>query len=444
MLIDLAKYGKKLYKHNEFSREEIINYSERKFRSTIKYAYRNSEFYKKLYSSNGIEYGDLSNINIRDIPIIDKKYIRENFYDIAVSNISKDKIENAIKGDSLLPRVGEKYIVHTSGSTGIPTNFLYDKRALMILESNFVRLTLQGGEKKLGLSDFPLRNLYIAPVGSGYACTALAIFGMQEYKCKSVVINAQKPLDEWVRLIKDYNPTYLSGYPSCLNLVASLKEEGRIDIKPKKIITGGEPLTKEASEYYKKVFGADVIDYYGCTESIFIGAGSSFYDGIYLYDDLNYTEVDDSNRLIITPLYNREFPLIRYRLSDIVDGFTKEQVGRLPYTHMNKVMGREEEIMWFVNSKGKRDFLHPLFLDDLDVKGITKYQFVQKSINYFEIRCITSSRANDNIEKREIENQIDRFLSAKDLNNVKYNIKFVDKLQVNKNTGKTKIVIKEI
>lgn len=444
MVIDLVKYGRLLYKHNSCSREEILKYSEDKFRAVVKNAYKASEFYKGLYSSKGIEYGDLDKVNITDLPIINKNCIKDNFFQFPTKPITKDVIEKATNKETLLPKFKDRYIVHTSGSTGVPTNFLYDKRALMILEANFVRLTVQGGERRVGFSDFPIKSLYIAPVGSGYACTALAIFGMEKYKCKSVIINAQKPLDEWVSLIKDYNPLYLSGYPSCLNLVASLQEEGRININPKKIITGGEPLTKDATDYYRRVFGADVIDYYGCTESIFIGAGSSYYDGIYLYDDLNYTEIDEKNRLIVTPLYNRAFPLIRYQLTDIMEGYTKNQYGKLPYTHIDKVMGREEELMWFVNAKGKRDFLHPLFIDDLNVTGITKYQFVQKSLNYFELKCMTSNKSNEDIQSMEISKQIRTFLKNKNLDNVNFNIRFVDRLEASKKTGKIKMVIKEI
>ncbi|EGD50376.1 hypothetical protein TheetDRAFT_2811 [Thermoanaerobacter ethanolicus JW 200] len=40
------------------------------------------------------------------------------------------------------------------------------------------------------------------------------------------------------------------------------------------------------------------------------------------------------------------------------------------YTYIKRVIGREEEIMWFKNENGDKDFLHPLFIDDLDVEGI--------------------------------------------------------------------------
>ena len=46
-------------------------------------------------------------------------------------------------------------------------------------------------------------------------------------------------------------------------------------------------MGKEEMRRLSELFGGDVINYYGCTESILIGAGASWYDGIYLFDDLN-------------------------------------------------------------------------------------------------------------------------------------------------------------
>ncbi len=442
MIYELIKNGRMFYEHNSWNREDILRYSQEKFRNVLKYAYNSSIFYRELYNIKGIKEEDLNSIPINELPVIDKSMIIDNFYKISTKKLSEDKIIKVMDKSPMLPKIRNNYIVHTSGSTGKPTNFIYNKHALNILEANFVRLSLSG-EKSIGLKDLPIKSLYIAPVGSGYACTALAIFGMKQYKCKSVIINAKNPLESWESMIKNYNPLYLSGYPSCINIICKLQEDGRINIKPKKVITGGEPVTQDEMMYYKKVFNADVIDYYGCTESICIGAASTFYEGMYLFDDINYVETDEKNRLIITPLYNKGFPLIRYQLTDIVEDFNKDYKGELPYTHIKRVVGRDEELMWFVNGNGKLDFLHPLFIDDLDVNGIKKYQFIQKSNNYFVLKCVKWSEEENNLVKG-IKYQLDRFLKDKNLKNVKYNIQFVEDIPVNPHTGKSKLVIKEI
>jgi len=441
-MIKVMMEGFKLYNHNKWPREKIMEYSSKRMREMIKHAYTSSNFYKTLYKRAGIEYKDLDAVPIEELPVIDKEMIRNNFFDIVTDSISSKEIEMAMKNSELMVRIGKYILVHTSGSTGKPCNFLYDIDALDMIEANMVRISI-GGKKEIGWSDFPIKVLYVASVGSGYASTVLAMNGIKKYRAKSMVLNAADPIDTWKDKIKNFNPNYLAGYPSCIKILADMQQRGEINIKPKKIITGGEPLSKEISNYLSSVFDADVIDYYGCTESIFLGMGTSWYEGMYLMDDMNYVEVDEFGRLIITPLYNKIFPLIRYRLNDVVKGFDREYKGPLPYTYIKRVIGREEEIMWFKNENGDKDFLHPLFIDDLDVEGIKEYQFVQTSDESLILNCVKLPNAGEDVEE-EIKRQLDQFLSKKKLRNVKYEVHFTDTLQIDKITGKVKMVINAI
>ncbi|WP_236612138.1 phenylacetate--CoA ligase family protein [Caldanaerobacter subterraneus] len=330
-MIKVMIKGFKLYNHNKWPREKMIEYSNKRMREMIKHAYRSSNFYKTLYKSAGIKYEDLDNIPIEELPIINKEIVRNNFFDIVTDHISREDIEKAMESSELMIRVGKYILVHTSGSTGKPCNFLYDKEAIDMIEANMVRISM-GGRKAIELKDFPIKVLYVAAVGSGYAATTLAMNGIKRYKAKSVILNVGEPIATWKEKIKNFTPSYVAGYPSCVKILADMQKRGEINIKPKKIITGGEPLSKEVCEYLASVFDADIIDYYGCTESIFLGVGSSWYEGIYLMDDMNYVEVDEFGRLVITPLHNKIFPLIRYRLNDVVEGFDKAYNGFLPYT----------------------------------------------------------------------------------------------------------------
>lgn len=436
MLFDLIKQGRFYYEDNKKNREDILRNSLKCFRITLKYAYKKSSFYKEYYKSHNIKFQDLDEILPQDIPVIDKKTVIDNFFEIATEGIDRDKYKKALEKGEMLPSFDDVFIVHTSGSTGTPCPFLYSRQALVSLESNFARLSVTG-ENRLSLKDFPIKSLYVAPVGSGYACTALALFGMKQYHCKNIIIDAKTPLEEWREKIKDYDPLYLSGYPSCINLIAELQQKGELNLKPKKIITGGEPLSPEYVKYFKNVFKADIVDYYGCTESILIGAGGSAYEGIYLFDDLNYIEADEKSRLIITPFYNHLFPLIRYKTGDIAENMKKQGYGSLPYTHIDRISGRQEDLIWLINENGQEDFLHPLFLDDLSVKGLLKYQFVKTSDTSFTLNCILTDKNTD----KEIERQLKTFLTYKNMNNIKFRINPVNELYRDPKSGKVKLII---
>ena len=438
-MIGIAYNGLKYNRHCHWSRADILALSMRLFRKTVKSAYLRSPFYREFYASLGIRYKDLSHLDPSDLPIIDKETVRYNFDRIANIAIPKKALSKGPEYFRLLPGIG--YLVHTSGSTGKPCSFLYSQSAVTALEANFVRLSIAGGQNQITFHDFPIKSLYISSVGRGYASMLLAQNGLKSYHAQSVIVEASTPLDEWPDKIGNFAPNYLSGYPSCINILSEMQRDGKLNIHPKKIITGGEPIGKEEMRRFSELFGSDVINYYGCTESILIGAGASWHDGLYLFDDLNFLETDSYNRLIITPLTNHAFPLIRYRLNDIVEGFTKDFVPPLPFTHIDKIAGRTEELLWFENEKGKKDFLHPLFLDDLDVKGIEKYQFEQTGASDFIIRCMTFAGNKAELEK-EIRRQIDGMLHKKAMMNVKYCVEFVDRIAPDPVTGKTKLVIK--
>ncbi|MDI6605477.1 MAG: hypothetical protein QME35_10160 [Thermoanaerobacteraceae bacterium] len=138
-MIKVMMEGFKLYNHNKWRREKIMEYSSKHMKEMIKYAYTFSNFYKTLYKGTGIKYEKLDNISIGELPVIDKEMVRNNFFDIVTDSISHREIEMAMKNSELMVRIGKYILVHTSGSTGKPCNFLYDVDALDMIEANMVR-----------------------------------------------------------------------------------------------------------------------------------------------------------------------------------------------------------------------------------------------------------------------------------------------------------------
>jgi len=471
-MLDLIYRGIQLYSHNGWPRERIVAYSEACFRRQVRYAYAHCPFYRQYYMARGIRETDLKTLNFEDIPPIDKDIVRANFRGIVArtratswitppkAGSDADKPKCAGNGSRLRNAGGQPrsrlplgcgsfnmsgddlFVIHSSGSTGKPANFLYSKNAITTVISNFIRLSL-GGNNFIRLRDFPIRTLFVASVGESYASVALALSGLREYRSRSLILNIRDPYQSWAEKIQEFQPTYMAGYPSCLRLIAELQQTRKIHIRPKKIITGGEPLTAETKALLLNTFGADIIDYYASSESLFIGAGTSWYEGMYLFDDMNYVEIDAAGCLLITPLYNDVFPLIRYRLNDVMAGFSRSYVGPLPYTHVDKIVGRSDEIMWFRNTKREWDFLHPLFIDDLEVPGVTEYQFLQMGETRFTVSIVAEQGTSPEQLREETKKQVASFLARKDLQNVELDVEVVEELKVDEKTGKSRLVVKQ-
>ena len=424
----------RLWKNAELTPDQIQKKSLRAFHRILDYAWCKTRFYPDYWKRHGIDYDDLKFIKPEEIPCITKEDVRKNIKEIATTLTQKN--------DGSQDAFSRSFVVHSSGSTGEPMRFLYGENALAIVEANFVRLSNLGGKNRIRWKDFPIQNIHAASVGTGYASSLLLTSGLAKYHAQCILLKASDPLDKWVETIGHMQPNYISGYPSCVAILLDLQKKGLICLHPLKVITGGEPLRSNLKSELEDVFQADIIDFYGCCESLLIGAGSSWYAGMYLFDDMNYTETDADGHLIVTPFYNPTFPLIRYRLDDLVQGFSRSFNGPLPFTHIDRIVGRDEDILWFLNEKGHPDFLHPLVLDDLKADGLKAYQFVQKNDRCFRVDCIMEPEREET--KEDICRQIDSMLQSKKMKNLSYEIRFCNDLQRNPRSGKIPLTIKKL
>ncbi len=433
----LAAESRRYWDNCKKSSEALQADSLRLFRRTVKRAWKTSAFYRTWYASCGICPADLDTATPEQLPVLTKQAVRENFAQIAAVPLRR------LPDGTLAPAAGTAVLAHTSGSTGRPCPFLYSPGLMTRMEANFVRLSNWGGDHFVGFGDLPIRSLHVASVGRGYASSLLLTSGLKKYHAQSVVLDVSQPLQSWRAALGDFQPNFISGYPSCIALVAELQRRGEISLHPKKIISGGEPLSPAHMRELQTLFGADVVNYYGCTEALLVGAGASWCEGLYLFDDLNYTELDSAGRLILTPFFNPAFPLIRYQMNDVLEGFRRgSDGGVLPFTHIDRVAGRAEELLWFTRSDGTQDFLHPLVLDDLAAPGLLQYQFVQRGGAAFLLRCVAEPPQRQAIEAAARQ-QIGAMLRRKHLENVAWQLVFTDRLETDAATGKAPMILRD-
>ena len=134
------------------------------------------------------------------------------------------------------------------------------------------------------------------------------------------------PVAEIVAGLNAAQPTVLRGYPSAMRLLADEARAGRLKINPKQVITCGEQCTGETRAAVAQAWGIEIYDCWGCSEGVYAFPCEAG-DAMHLPDDLVIIEPVDrdgnvvapgrsADKILLTNLYNRTQPLIRYEITD--------------------------------------------------------------------------------------------------------------------------------
>ena len=210
---------------------------------------------------------------------------------------------------------------------------------------------------------------------------------------------SETKLDQFIVALRRVRPRMLFGYPSALTYLARhARKRGQAldDLGLKVIFVTAERLYDDQRETLGKVFGCPVANGYGGRDAGFIAhecpAGAMHLTA----DDLLVEIVDEAGRvqpagvsgeIVVTHLFTRDFPFIRYRTGDI--GTLGDQpcsCGRgLPL--LQDIAGRSTDFV--VAADGT--VLHGLSLIYIlrDLPGVSSFKVVQESRVLTRVQLVT-------------------------------------------------------
>lgn len=417
-------------------RKALLDLQQKRLRRMLRFAFEHSRYYRAAFRSAGITGQNIDQMPIERFPSIDKQVLIDRFDDIiTVKGITQEKMRRFDTNENVGKNLYSKYhIVHSSGSTGLPAYFLYDNRAWDTMLIGIIRAALwnMSMPEILRFKQSKPKILYMAAADGRYGGAMAVGDGLDDLGFEKLVLDVQIPTDELITRLSHFKPDVIIGYPTAIKILSQISG---LHLSPKRVITCGEPLGNDMHRFFRRHFMCEVINFYGASESIAIGVGDDKSDGIYLFDDLNYIEVADDG-IYLTCLYNFAQPLIRYKIGDIVT--PKWSDSRYPFSKLGNISGRSEEVMWFTNSLGRKEFLHPLSVEGLCIEGLIDYQFVLTSETHFEIHIQTSGHKDLN---EQLCSYLRRILASNGLENVTFDIKRVNTIYADKRTGKKRLIV---
>ena len=441
--INLLLHLYQFKKNAMMTRKNMVALQQKKLIKILKYAYHHSEYYHKTFKKAGITSKNIDTIPLSKFPTINKTTFIQNFDSIVTQrDLSQQELIDFDSESNKDKKTFKKkyHIVHSSGSMGKPAYFVYDNQAWETMLVGVIRAALWDMSMPQILKYLFQRPriLYIAATDGRYGGAMAVGDGIEGVKGNQLFIDINMPLNEWIVKIKQFQPDMIVGYPSAIKILGELIENRKLDVNVFRVISCGEPLSDNLRQYFKKIFHTNVINFYGASESLVLGVESNFNEGMYLFDDMNYIEVENGN-MYITSLYNFVQPLIRYQITDRLK--LKNNNEKYPFMRAENIIGREEDVLWFEN-KGKKEFLHPLAIEGFCIEGLLDYQFRQLSDNSFEMLAQTSDNSKKANIKIEMLSQMKKILNEKHLDDVKFYIQFIEKILPDKKTGKKKLIVR--
>jgi phenylacetate-CoA ligase len=336
--------------------------------------------------------------------------------------------------------------MHTSGTSGEVGYFLYSP-------TDFGRLRAAGMRNREAFRalfprlGFRLRRVRLAFYGAtgGHFAGVTGIASMQRGLGRLFIdaraFEVNTPLPEVVRAIDAFKPDVLWGYTTALKMLGDEQRAGRLRITPVSVIATGEMVTTADAQFLSAAFdGAGVVSMYACTEHMLLGMSNPDGHSMTLLDDnLMFEFYEDHS--IITNLFNHTLPLIRYRMSDILRPVSPPGAPRII---IENLVGRTEKLPLFVNASGNKDFISPHTINEIFVRGVTRFQMQITGDASFRFPiCVEPDldSAQRGAAVAGVEARLKEILAQKGLGNVTFDVPIVENIPLNERTRKFQLIV---
>lgn len=417
---------KKLHKYHLGYIKDFKTIRNRKLKFILKYAYNNTEYYKKIFSENKITINRKIN-NWNNIPFLTKEIIRNEKNNILVFSKSKKNIYFRTTGGS----TGEPFGFFSLGSVD-PQHQVFLYKIMGYCKGDRI-LAMDGTIVPKNLLNQNIFWVFKNKTDIPYGSMALS----------SQYLNEEN-ICYYVDFIKTFKPSIIRGYPSFINTVSLyiLKNKIELNFKIKGIEITSESFDEYQIENIKKAFNSKVYNQYGHSEdSIF---GYSVDDSMLTYCSpfTGYTEVIGKNskqvkkgeigEVVVTGFSNYAMPFIRYRTGDLAL-YEGDENG---IVKLKRIYGRTQD---YVYTEKKDKILLTAIIFGMHYKAlnnIVKWQIIQDIPGEITFKII---RGVDYNAENEEELQRNFYEIAK----IKTSFEYVDFLPLT-SRGKSKLLVQNI
>ncbi len=381
------------------NRSELLASQNHKLKNILIHAYENTAYYKRVFDEVTFSpYKMRENSEIQKIPFLTKAIVKKYHNELIAQNISPHLRTEA----------------STGGSTGVPMYFLRDKECVYLRRGQELYFDRWMGYKlgeKIGY--------FVA--GSHYDGKISHIKGkIRNAICERIVNFDPHDISEtymktFAARYQRYKPKMIKCFPNALIPFAHFVNRSHLSIPPVRSIScTGENLYMQQRRLFQEVFGGEVYEKVGTRESGVIACECSLHKGLHLFTEGVFAEIIKENgepakagemgRLIITDLFNKAMPLIRYEIGDMAvasDNRICKCGSELPL--IEKYLGRDRDIIFDSYGNPKPGYLFVEVIKHLNLDA--QLQVIQPDKHSLLVKVVKNSIGEIDLEELKSEYQ---------------------------------------
>lgn len=421
------------------ARDRLEAHQRRQFRALAAHCARHSAYYRQVMADHRI---DPATAEVGQFPVLDKTTVLASFDAIATDPAVRRARVAGFVAENRDPAAlldGRLRVINTSGSSGQMGYFVFSG-------ADWAR----GLSPSLAMHAFQPRRRRIAFYGmtrGHYAGVCMALTGnrgLMRAVYRTEAFDLLNPIEETLPVIDRFQPSIIVAYPTALLALAEAQRSGAIRIAPEVLQCSGETLLPQHRAAIEQAFGRRLHNLY-CSGENLIMASCGDGSGTMVLQEQSFVFEINPDHLLITNLYNRTLPLIRYRLNDRLDPVAPAPGDGLPFRRVDETIGRTEDSdLLFACPGGRQERLSSYAFECFAPKYAERFQF-RLTDRACELDLVPEAgrphaMALDAVV--DAEDRLRTLFARRRLDHLAIKVRLVDRIPPDRRTGKVRVVTK--
>jgi phenylacetate-CoA ligase len=293
-----------------YSLDELKAYQNEQLRRLVAHCYENVPHYREAMDQRTLKPADIRTADdLRLLPLLTRADVKHHAEKLVATNVKRSEL---IEG-------------HTSGTTGSPLQFLWDKQICLVKNVVDWRQKRWGGINPGDRLAFFLGRVIVPTTRKKPP------FWRHNWTLNHLFLSSfhMSPdnLELCYQKLTRFKPRAIEGYPSTLYIFARfLLATGRT-FPVHAAFTSSETLFSQQRKAIEQAFCCELFDFYGLAERTVFATECTAHEGHHLNMDFGITEILDKDgrpipsgqlgRIVTTGLHSYAMPLVRYVTGDV-------------------------------------------------------------------------------------------------------------------------------